>query len=617
MNRKSVLVHAESIDFSDPSDIIGTYGFKKTRCNTFITSKTIENIEICFCGLPLERHHTKVKTSYLNRNSNYPTEWNYKEHTTNDEETDAYGEFKYKNDSKRHTSKYLRIDFRTDVKEIAEVLFEAWKLHRPKLLISVTGGAKNFKMKSNIKNAFKKAIFEAATSTDAWLVTGGTEEGIMKVIGEAFRESTIRLGDRRKLVLLGIANWTTIRNNHLLIRKNDVKINDYNREEDDYKSHSDYTYIEKDKGAYLDPNHTHFLLVDKAELNSYGGEIDFSTKLIDFICDSNSDDSTEIPVVVLVVGGGPNTLKVVSSSCAKGSPCLFIDIQGSNGSSNILAYVYRMIEEKLSKLEKESITDDLIDKTLEDDIFTKCKNIWNKKDDEIKEMVSTITEIFKINNFHLLNAFSIESTKQTNEMDEAILHAILKAEKSRIKKKLQQKKEEEEAQEKNLLISQLKLALTWDRIDVAKKYIFENDIMDIFLLNEPMYVAINKDRPDFVQEFLNYGLKLPKYLTYRVLLRLYNDVSENSAFYNLYTRNKFGKKITLCNKKKPYDIQIRFKDIGLIIKQLLDNFYENEYLKKPYDCLTSKDTWRILSQSDEYGQKKKDIEQSILFFSET
>lgn len=134
------------------------------------------------------------------------------------------------------------------------------------------------------------------------MVTGGTEEGIMKVIGEAFRESTIRLGDRRKLVLLGIANWTTIKNNHLLIRKNDGEINNYNRNEEEYKNHSDYTYIEKDKGAYLDSNHTHFLLVDKAELNSYGGEIDFSTSLIDFICDPNSDDTNEIPVVVLVVG---------------------------------------------------------------------------------------------------------------------------------------------------------------------------------------------------------------------------------------------------------------------------------------------------------------------------
>jgi hypothetical protein len=39
------------------------------------------------------------------------------------------------------------------------------------------------------------------------------------------------------------------------------------------------------------------------------------------------------------------------------------------------------------------------------------------------------------------------------------------------------------------------------------------------------YIAIIKDKVEFVGEFLNHGLVLSKFLTYRRLLKLYNDVS--------------------------------------------------------------------------------------------
>lgn len=88
----------------------------------------------------------------------------------------------------------------------------------PKLLISVTGGAKKFKIKENMKNIVKKGIVKAALSTDAWLITGGNEEGVMKLIGEAANEMAFTLDPNKKFILLGIANWSTITNNHLLTR---------------------------------------------------------------------------------------------------------------------------------------------------------------------------------------------------------------------------------------------------------------------------------------------------------------------------------------------------------------------------------------------------------------
>lgn len=68
----------------------------------------------------------------------------------------------------------------------------------------------------------------------------------------------------------------------------------------------------KRKQTPLDPNHSHFVLVDNSELNKFGGEIEFRGKLeraiVNFKNDSSSED-TGVPIVVLVLEGGPGTFK--------------------------------------------------------------------------------------------------------------------------------------------------------------------------------------------------------------------------------------------------------------------------------------------------------------------
>jgi len=49
----------------------------------------------------------------------------------------------------------------------------------------VTGGAKNFTIPHRIKKAFKEGLVKAAASTGAWIITGGTNTGVMRLVGEA------------------------------------------------------------------------------------------------------------------------------------------------------------------------------------------------------------------------------------------------------------------------------------------------------------------------------------------------------------------------------------------------------------------------------------------------
>jgi hypothetical protein len=98
------------------------------------------------------------------------------------------------------------------------------------------------------------------------------------------------------------------------------------------------------------------------------------------------------------------------------------------------------------------------------------------------------------------------------EIDVAILQALLKAKGKGVRN------------EKSIQ-SQLRLALKWNRVDIAKDYILtaENKAI-VGSLDNLMYSAIKDDRYEFVDLFLENGFSLKSFLTYRILLKLYNEV---------------------------------------------------------------------------------------------
>ena len=96
---------------------------------------------------------------------------------------------------------YIRIQDKTDPKDIIQLLYKGWKLEMPHLIISVTGGAQNFTISHRMKTAFKRGLLKVASSTGAWIITGGTNTGVMKLVGEAISE------DLSDVPVIGIASW--------------------------------------------------------------------------------------------------------------------------------------------------------------------------------------------------------------------------------------------------------------------------------------------------------------------------------------------------------------------------------------------------------------------------
>ena len=364
----------------------------------------------------------------------------------------------------------------------------------------------------------------------------------MRIIGEGVKEYT--LDPKKKLILLGVTNWATVRNNHLLLVNNEKKLK-YIEVLDETNERSKFAK----KDSCLQPNHTHFILVDNAQLNTFGGEIKLRNEIEKEI--SNYDHTEQnlfhtkkspystsyytrkeishkkIDIVLIVIGGGPNTFEMILEAVKNQSPVLFIE--GSGRCADVFADVYKVINSKNNETQNDD-TESCIEPTgyFDDELKTEIlkkvdatiKTLSNKTEEEKKALAKKILEqiIMTFNYFDLLSVYTQDknSDYSTDEIDEAILFAIFKSQKHSQKDKLSQETKE----------AQLRLAFAWDRYDMAKKFILnDSQIWETNQLHEFMYMAIKQNKLDFVKLFMEQGFVLSKFLTNRCLLKLYNDVS--------------------------------------------------------------------------------------------
>ncbi|XP_007606314.1 transient receptor potential cation channel subfamily M member 8-like, partial [Cricetulus griseus] len=106
---------------------------------------------ICKCGYAQSQH---IEGTQINQNE----KWNYKKHTK-EFPTDAFGDIQFETLGKK--GKYIRLSCDTDSETLYELLTQHWHLKTPNLVISVTGGAKNFALKPRMRKIFSRLIYIA------------------------------------------------------------------------------------------------------------------------------------------------------------------------------------------------------------------------------------------------------------------------------------------------------------------------------------------------------------------------------------------------------------------------------------------------------------------------
>ncbi len=125
-------------------------------------------------------------------------------------------------------------------------------------------------------------------------------------------------------------------------------------QEVEYRSGSTAGETKKDS-TELDQNHTHFILVDDGSVGEYGVEIDFRAELESklqeerrYDHDRNSFDETDrtekIPMILIVVQGGPRTLETVVKSINKDVPVLVL--AESKGCADLIANASKLRDKR-------------------------------------------------------------------------------------------------------------------------------------------------------------------------------------------------------------------------------------------------------------------------------
>ncbi len=103
--------------------------------------------------------------------------------------------------------------------------------------------------------------------------------------------------------------------------------------------------VSKFKNELLDPNHSHFVLVDDAK-HDFRGEVLFRSEL-----ERKLIEKDNIPIVVLVIGGGPGTAEFVYEAVKKSTPCVFLDTSGELAS--VFSFAVKMIQDSKAKKNQE------------------------------------------------------------------------------------------------------------------------------------------------------------------------------------------------------------------------------------------------------------------------
>uniref|UniRef100_A0A3P9H183 Transient receptor potential cation channel, subfamily M, member 2 n=1 Tax=Oryzias latipes TaxID=8090 RepID=A0A3P9H183_ORYLA len=432
--------------------------------------------EICKCGYSKEAHNVKA----IKPEDFVGETWNKHRHVL-EVPTNAFGEIQF-DGLQQTTAKYARVSSETSPEVLYRLLTEQWHLLPPNLLISVTGGAKNFNLKPHLRNMFHRGLIKVAQTTGAWIITGGTNAGVMKHVGQAVRDYSLSNSMQGQIVAIGVATWGVIHNRDALIN-----------EEGCFPALYMTDKTSQGRLSCLDKNHTHFLLVDDGTHGHYGVEIELRTCLEKCISGKQlgkKDSSVTIPVVCVVLEGGPGTLNTIFNAMKNGTPCVIFE--GTGRIADVIAQV--------SGLPLQQITITLIHQLMEKFFgqeykkFTEFSVIeWTKK-------------VCRLHNL-LFETLTLDCWK-----------------------------------------TQLELAVAWNRVDIAKTEIFtEDSLWSSADLHQAMFSALVGNKPQFVTLLLENGMSLRKFLqNEETLCNLYREMP--SCFFLRKLAKRVHSKADLLSK---------------------------------------------------------------------
>ncbi|XP_049292901.1 transient receptor potential cation channel trpm isoform X6 [Anopheles funestus] len=507
--------------------------FQKRECIKFVPNPRTE--EICCCGQ--ERRTHQFAAGY---ETGVPGDTWQASKNTRAQPTDAYGTIEFQGGAHPTKAQYVRLSYDTRPELLVQLFTREWNLELPKLLITVQGGKANFELQPKLKKVLRKGLLKAAKTTGAWIFTGGTNTGVTKQVGDALLlEGQQRSG---RVVSIGIAPWGIVERNHELLG--------HNR---DVPCHS--ISSPRSKLAVLNNRHAYFLLVDNGTQGRYGAELILRRKLEKYISNQKLQPFTHssTPVVCLVIEGGTNTIRAVLEYVTDNPPVPVVVCDGSGRAADLIAFVHKYATDNGEQTVLESMHDYVLG------IIQKTFEVSSEQAEQLFQELLQCTK-----NKNLITVFRIQDRPEgnTQELDQTILTALFKS---------QHLSPPE----------QLSLALTWNRVDIARSEIFVyGQEWPHGALDEAMMQALEHDRIDFVKLLLENGVSMRKFLTIPRLEELYNTKHGPA--------NTLGYILRDVRPHIPKGYVYTLHDIGLVINKLMGGAYRSYYTRRKFRPIYAK-----------------------------
>uniref|UniRef100_A0A4W6G900 Transient receptor potential cation channel subfamily M member 3 n=1 Tax=Lates calcarifer TaxID=8187 RepID=A0A4W6G900_LATCA len=494
----------------------------------------------CCCGRLIGQHvglppgissSQNDKAERLAKNDSLSEKWSISKHTQLSP-TDAFGTIEFQGGGHSNKAMYVRVSYDTKPDLLLHLMTKEWQLDLPKLLISVHGGLQNFELQPKLKQVFGKGLIKAAMTTGAWIFTGGVNTGVIRHVGDALKDHASK--SRGKICTIGIAPWGIVENQEDLVGKDVVR---------PYQTMSN----PMSKLTVLNSLHSHFILADNGTTGKYGAEVKLRRQLEKHISlqKINTRIGQGVPVVALIVEGGPNVISIVLEYLRDTPPVPVVVCDGSGRASDILAFGHKYSEEGGYA------------PTCAHYLLVTIQKTFTYSRTQAQHLFIILMECMKKK--ELITVFRMGSEGH-QDIDLAILTALLKGANASAP-------------------DQLSLALAWNRVDIARSQIFiYGQQWPVGSLEQAMLDALVLDRVDFVKLLIENGVSMHRFLTLSRLEELYNTRhGPSNTLYHLVRDVKKG--------NLPPDYRISLIDIGLVIEYLMGGAYRCNYTRKRFRTL--------------------------------
>ncbi|CAL1532413.1 unnamed protein product [Lymnaea stagnalis] len=502
--------------------------FQKRECVKFIPS--VRDPTRCACG---RNEHWHIVNGAARVDPGISEKWHPFRHTEQ-RNTDAYGTIEFQGGPHPSKAQYIRLSsLDTRQENVLTLLLKHWGLDLPKLLITVHGGILNFDLQPKLKRVFRKGLLKAARTTGAWIVTNGTNTGVTKHVGDAISDRTTKT--RNKVVAIGITPWGIVENKESLMGSDIV-----------VPYHC--VLSTKSNTSVLNSNHSYFVLVDNGTVGKYGGEILFRKKFEKYIAQQkirigNGFRGHSVPVICVVLEGGANTIRSVLEYVTDTPPVPVVVCDGSGRAADLLAFTHKYTND-----------DGTMAEPLRDQLILTIQRTFMYTQEQAEKLF--IELMLCVKKKELITVFRMGDREDSKDIDLAILTALLKGTTANP-------------------VDQLNLALTWDRVDIARSHIFiYGQEWPEGALEVAMMDALINDRVDFVKLLLENGVSMHTFLTIPRMEDLYNSRQSPSNSLRYLVRD--------VKKHVPSNYRYTLPDIGLVLELLIGGGFRSAYCRKKF-----------------------------------